>query len=73
LALRGLTIVSGLGSESTLLPIKARLAQIQEERVGVLGCGIEVIYPKENRKIFAEIEERGAIISEFPMGTYPAP
>jgi DNA processing protein len=34
---------------------------------------MDVIYPKENRKIFAEIEERGAIISEFPVGTFPAP
>jgi DNA processing protein len=37
----------------------------------VLGCGIDVVYPKENRKLFEEIEQRGAIISEFPMGTFP--
>jgi DNA processing protein len=30
-----------------------------------------VIYPKENKKIFAEMEKRGAIISEFAMGTFP--
>jgi DNA processing protein len=41
--------------------------------IGVLGCGIDVVYPKENKKVFAEIEERGALISEFPMGTFPAP
>jgi DNA processing protein len=41
--------------------------------IGVLGCGIDVVYPKENRKVFAEIEERGALISEFPLGTFPAP
>jgi DNA processing protein len=38
-----------------------------------LGCGIDVIYPKENKKIFAEMEKRGAIISEFAMGTFPGP
>jgi len=32
-----------------------------------------VIYPKENKKIFAEMEKRGAIISEFAMGTFPGP
>ena len=32
-----------------------------------------MIYPKENKKIFAEIQQRGAIVSEFPMGTFPAP
>jgi DNA processing protein len=41
--------------------------------VGVLGCGIDVVYPKENKKIFEEMAERGAIVSEFPMGTFPAP
>jgi DNA recombination-mediator protein A len=41
--------------------------------IGVLGCGIDVVYPKENKKVFEEIERRGAIISEFPMGTFPAP
>jgi hypothetical protein len=40
--------------------------------IGVLGCGIDVVYPKENKKVFAEIEERGALISEFPLGTFPA-
>ena len=32
-----------------------------------------MVYPKENKKIFQEIEQRGAIISEFAMGTFPAP
>jgi DNA processing protein len=32
-----------------------------------------VIYPKENKKLFAEVEKRGALISEFPIGTHPAP
>ena len=32
-----------------------------------------MLYPKENRKLFAEVEKRGAIISEFPLGTHPAP
>jgi DNA processing protein len=39
----------------------------------VLGCGIDVLYPKENKKLFAEVEKRGAIVSEFPTGTHPAP
>jgi DNA processing protein len=38
-----------------------------------LSCGIDVVYPKENKKIFEEITQRGAIITEFPMGTFPAP
>jgi DNA processing protein len=73
LALRGLAIVSGLARGIDATAHKGALGANSGGTVGVLGCGIDVIYPKENRKIFAEIEERGAIISEFPMGTYPAP
>ena len=32
-----------------------------------------MVYPKENKKIFEQIEQRGAIVSEFPIGTFPAP
>jgi DNA processing protein len=39
--------------------------------VGVLGCGIDVIYPPENRGLFNEMAAKGALISEFPMGTLP--
>jgi DNA processing protein len=39
----------------------------------VLGTGIDVVYPKENKKLFAQIEARGCILSEFPLGTFPAP
>ena len=31
------------------------------------------VYPKESKKIFEEMTQRGAIITEFPMGTFPAP
>ncbi len=37
----------------------------------VLGCGADVIYPSENRKLYWEIIEKGAIISEFPIGAKP--
>ena len=41
--------------------------------VGVLGTGIDVVYPKSNRKLFEKIVEEGAIVTEFPMGTPPEP
>jgi DNA processing protein len=73
LAARGLAIVSGLARGIDATAHKGALSSAAGSTVGVLGCGIDVIYPKENRKIFGEIEQRGAIISEFPMGTFPAP
>jgi DNA processing protein len=73
LAERGLTIVSGMarGIDSS-----AHMGACQASHgavIGVLGNGVDVIYPKENRKLFGEVERRGALISEFPFGTHPAP
>jgi DNA processing protein len=39
--------------------------------IGVLGCGIDVIYPRENRQLFADVAESGCIISEYPLGMQP--
>jgi DNA processing protein len=39
----------------------------------VLECGVVVVYPNEKQEFFADIKARGAISSEFPMGTFPAP
>lgn len=39
--------------------------------VGVLGCGADVVYPKSNRALFADMEQFGCILSEFAPGTEP--
>jgi DNA processing protein len=73
LAHRGLAVASGLARGIDACAHKGALSAAGGATVGVLGCGIDVIYPKENKKIFAEIQERGVIISEFPLGAFPAP
>jgi DNA processing protein len=73
LADRGLVIVSGLARGIDSCAHRGALSSLTGATIGVLGCGIDVIYPKENKKIFAEMEQRGAIISEFAMGTFPGP
>jgi DNA processing protein len=73
LADRGLVIVSGLACGIDSCAHKGALSSLTGATIGVLGCGIDVIYPKENKKIFTEMETRGAIISEFAMGTFPGP
>ncbi len=40
--------------------------------IGVLGCGVDVCYPRENKHLFAEVEKSGTIISEYPPGTEPS-
>ncbi|MFN8534873.1 MAG: DNA-processing protein DprA [Dehalococcoidia bacterium] len=71
LADRGYTIVSGLarGIDTT-----AHLATLETggRTIGVLGSGVDVIYPAENAKLAARIAEQGALLSEYPLGTKPA-
>ena len=72
LAARGLAIVSGLARGIDALSHQGAMA-VNGRAIGVLGTGIDVCYPKENRKLYEKVLERGAIISEFPLGTHPAP
>lgn len=73
LADHGLIVASGLARGIDSSAHRGACAASRGGTVGVLGSGIDVIYPKENRKLFEEVEKRGAIITEFPMGAYPAP
>jgi len=72
LAARGLVIVSGMARGIDALGHKGVMA-VHGRAIGVLGTGIDVCYPKENKKLYEQVLERGAIISEFPPGTHPAP
>lgn len=40
--------------------------------VGVLGCGLDIVYPRSNGRLFEDVSATGALISEFPPGTPPA-
>ena len=72
LAARGLVIVSGLARGIDAISHQGALA-VNGRAIGVLGTGVDVYYPKENRKLYDKVLERGAILSEFPLGTHPAP
>ena len=73
LAARGLVVASGMARGIDASSHRGALSAPAGTSIGVLGSGIDVVYPKENKKIFEEMEKRGCIISEFPMGTFPAP
>ncbi len=73
LAVRRLLIVSGMARGIDSCAHKGALAA-RMPTVAVWGTGIDVVYPKENRKLAEEIlATGGAIVSEVPMGTFPAP
>lgn len=73
LAERGLVIVSGLARGIDSSAHKGACAAARGATIGVLGNGMDIIYPKENKKLFEQVAQRGALITEFPLGFYPAP
>ncbi|MGH9450820.1 MAG: DNA-processing protein DprA [Terriglobia bacterium] len=72
LAMRQLVIVSGLARGIDSAAHRGAV-EAKGRTVAVLGSGLDVIYPKENRKLADKVAECGAVISEFPQGTSPAP
>ncbi|MEI6286270.1 MAG: DNA-processing protein DprA [Bacillota bacterium] len=72
LAESGLVIVSGAARGIDTVAHTATLA-VNRLTIAVLGCGIDVAYPRENAGLLKAITETGAVISEYPPGTEVRP
>ena len=70
LARHGVTVVSGMARGIDSLAHWGALSG-GGRTIAVLGCGVDVIYPSENRNLFTKIMDHGAVLSEFPMGSPP--
>jgi DNA processing protein len=70
LAQHGITLVSGLARGVDTIVHTAAL-KYKNRTIAVIGSGIDVPYPPENKKLMDHIAEEGAVVSEFPMGTKP--
>lgn len=70
LSKQGITIVSGMARGIDSIAHNSALKS-GGRTIAVIGSGLDVIYPPENRKLFDKISENGAVISEFSLGTKP--
>lgn len=72
LAQNDISIVSGMAKGiDTFAHIGALEIDKEDSTIAVLGCGIDICYPKENYDLMNKIIEKGAVISEYPLSTQP--
>ncbi len=72
LAEQGFTVVSGMALGIDTLAHWSTL-KAGGRTTAVLGCGLDVMYPRQNQGLAQEIAKKGTLLSEFPPGTFPLP
>lgn len=70
LTTHGITVISGLARGVDAIAHRTAL-ESGGRTIGVLACGLDVVYPPEHKKLATQITERGALVSDYPLGTQP--
>ena len=71
LAACGLTVVSGFARGIDLAAHRGALSATDGKTVAVLGCGLDIDYPRGRQRIRHLLPSKGALVSEFPLGAQP--
>lgn len=71
LARQGVQIISGLAQGIDSMAHEGALSVAGGKTFGVLGCGLDVVYPRQNAGLYKRVADNGGLISEFPEGMPP--
>ena len=71
LARQGVQIISGLAQGIDSMAHEGALSVTGGRTFGVLGCGLDTVYPRQNAGLYQEVAKNGGVITEFPPGTPP--
>lgn len=72
LAREGVQIISGMANGVDSASQRGAL-DVGGVSFGVLGCGVDICYPREQISLYAKLQEQGGVLSEFPLGEKPLP
>lgn len=67
---RGIAVVSGMARGVDGIAQKAAL-DAGAKSYAVLGCGVDICYPEENRELYERLQQQGGVLSEYPPGMQP--
>lgn len=67
---RGISVISGMARGVDGIAQKAAL-DAGGKSYAVLGCGVDLCYPEENRELYERLLQEGGVLSEYPPGTFP--
>lgn len=70
LSANGIAVISGLARGVDAIAHRTAL-EAGGRTIAVLACGLDVVYPPEHKRLAAQIAERGALVSDYPLGTQP--